>query len=322
MTSQGRYYSIQKAFTGSDEQVGPPIDICKIAWDMKTTGKHGQKEDLDVSTCMTLPGCDIKFLDSQINGAMFMAQRSTGGPIIGEDRQSSAELDEAKSELESLTTGGGYLVDSTGLGKTITALLFVSQFALHHDHKGVHRPTLITVPNGAVFSQWVDTIWEHFQDLNVIISNDDKPMDAKYAQNWISSTAVREAPKNLDQWPEDLRYVFDTTDPRASRTVIVSPYDTHKDRTVMVKWVMKTKGVRGHKKRSKRKHRDEVAKFTSRWKGIFAMVICDEGHRIRHVETKTYASIKLLEASINWFLTATPIMNSSLVRIFPQITLS
>lgn len=45
------------------------------------------------------------------------------------------------------------------------------------------------------------------------------------------------------------------------------------------------------------------------------MVICDEGHRIRHVYTKTYASIKLLEVPINWFLTATPIMNNSLQDI-------
>lgn len=43
--------------------------------------------------------------------------------------------------------------------------------------------------------------------------------------------------------------------------------------------------------------------------------MCDEGHRARHTDTKTFASISQLEAPINWFLMATPVMNNLMVRV-------
>ena len=53
--------------------------------------------------------------------------------------------------------------------------------------------------------------------------------------------------------------------------------------------------------------------FISKWKGVFSTVMLDEGHEVRHVMTRLHASILLLQAPINWFLTATPIVNSAFV---------
>ncbi|KAK0516090.1 hypothetical protein JMJ35_002124 [Cladonia borealis] len=114
----------------------------------------------------------------------------------------------------------------------MASLLFAGQYGKYADHTAGYRPMCIIVPNGAVFGQWVDAIWMRLRDLHLIISNDDKPSETKFLNNWVSSTAMREAPKSLDNWPERLKYDFDTKDPRAAMTVFVTPYDTHKDRTV------------------------------------------------------------------------------------------
>ena len=82
----GRYYQIQAASTGAETKVGPIIELCKIALEMETIGKHGLHAQLDISKCSTLPKCDWGFLDSQINAMAFMLQRSTGGIPVSADR--------------------------------------------------------------------------------------------------------------------------------------------------------------------------------------------------------------------------------------------
>ena len=306
------------------------VEPSKVVLGMKTVGKHGQAEILDQSKCTTLPRCKASFLDSQVTGAVFMLQRSYGYVPVDSVRANDPEVAKACESLNSVKTGGGYLVDVTGFGKTDTACLFVSQHALYSGHSTGHRPTLIVVPNGAVFSQWQGKIYEKFPDLTLIVSNDDRPSEAKYLQSWVSSTAMREAPSKLDNWPADLKYVFDPKDPRASKVVILTPYDSHSARTVGIDWVHKTEEVRSSamalpntKTKSKREKRAEMKSregyadcepvFVSKWKGVFCMVILDEGHKVRHPMTKVHASILLLDASIHWFLTATPIINSAYV---------
>ena len=63
-----------------------------------------------------------------------------------------------------------HAVDVTGLGKTDTALRFASQYALYADHTDGHRPILSTISNGAVFSQWVEKIFQDYQDLEQVMT--------------------------------------------------------------------------------------------------------------------------------------------------------
>ena len=99
---------------------------------------------------------------------------------------------------------------------------------------------------------------------------------------------MREAPKSLDNWPERLKYIFDTKDPRAAMTVFVTPNDTHKDRTVDTAYKKtkdkdtdkSSKGNSSKDKSNKAKKRhghDEEPVFTSRWAGHFSLTINDEG---------------------------------------------
>ena len=178
--------------------MGPLVDPCKIALGMETVGKHIHHENFEVSKCTILPGCQMSFLDSQVNAVGFMVQRSYGKIPVSESRAVIPKVKEACDSLRSIRTFGGYLVDVTGFGKTDTALAFASFHALYGDHSNGHRPTLIVTPNGTVYNQWVKKIYDKYHDLNLIISNDHKPSDAKYIMNWVSSTAMREAPNKLD----------------------------------------------------------------------------------------------------------------------------
>lgn len=294
----------------------PLINPSKVAFSIKTTGKHGLHQQLDVSTCSTLPNCKWTFLDFQINAIAFMLQRSTGGIPLSQERAQNHEVASACLSLESIYTFSDYLVDITGIEKTDTALGFVSQCTLYSryaDHSDVHRLMLITTPNDAVFSQWVDKISYHYQDLTLIISNDDRPSDAKFLKNWVSSTAMREAPHKLENWPDHLRYVFNTDDPRASKVVIVSPFDCHSARTMDVTYRRRARRAVASRIEAHKGHQGEVQVFTTKWKGRFSVVSSDEGYRVRHVITKIHASIEQLEAKIHWILTVTPVMNTLMI---------
>lgn len=157
-----RHYQIQAAFTGSDTQTGPMVKPCRTVFDVETAGKYGNLQQLDVSRCRSLPNCNFTFLNSKNNRSCFHDACSIGHVPESQDRANDPEGTEAQAKLEIVVTNGGWLVNGTRFGKTITALLFVSQMALYGDHAGKHRPTALIVPNGAVFARWCDTIHRHF----------------------------------------------------------------------------------------------------------------------------------------------------------------
>lgn len=163
-----RHYQIQAAFTGSDTQTGPMVKPCRTVFDMETAGKYGNLQQLDFSRCRSLPNCNFTFLNLKITEAAFIMHRSTGHVPESQDRANDPECAEAQAKLGFVVTNGGWLVNGTGFGKTITALLFVSQMALYGDQAGEQRPTALIVPNGAVFAQWCDTIHGHFQNLVLV----------------------------------------------------------------------------------------------------------------------------------------------------------
>ena len=183
MDIDGRYYRIQAAFTDADTQTGSMVEPSKIALGMNAIGKHEQSKILDQNKFTTLPKCKAEFLDSQVTGAAFMLQRIYGQVPVDTERAKDPEVTIASNKLKSVKTDGGYLVDVTGFGKTDTACLFLCQHALYGDHSAGHRPALIVVPNGVVFSQWQGKLFDKFPDLTLIVSNDEKPSKTKYLQN-------------------------------------------------------------------------------------------------------------------------------------------
>ena len=110
------------------------------------------------------------------------------------------------------------------------------------------------------------------------------------------------APTNLQYWPPNLRYIFDPADARASRAVILSTYDTFLRRTIVT--ISKPRTLSG---------KPPKKVYVSNWQGVVGTVVLDKGHKLCHPSTRAYAAVKLLGAETLWFLTATPVVNSSRV---------
>ncbi|KAI4255325.1 MAG: hypothetical protein L6R42_006789 [Xanthoria sp. 1 TBL-2021] len=74
-------------------------------------------------------------------------------------------------------------------------------------------------------------------------------------------------------------------------------------------WLKQTGTEQPSRSKSKR-HADKKRVFTTKWKDISGLGVYNETHSLRHAETKPYASIEHLDIPINWFLTATPVINT------------
>ncbi|MCJ1377918.1 hypothetical protein MMC17_001014 [Xylographa soralifera] len=151
-----------------------------------------------------------------------MLQRTCGTIPVPSTHLRNPTTAAAVHQLQSIKTFGGIIVDEPGFGKTPLALLFASyhaMFAAHVDENGApsQKPMLFVVPPGAVISQWQEMIHTLFPQLTLVISNGEKPPASKFVSNWVSNAAMRDAPDRLDKWPEHLKYMFDTQDPRASK---------------------------------------------------------------------------------------------------------
>ncbi|KAK8174184.1 hypothetical protein IWX90DRAFT_500523 [Phyllosticta citrichinensis] len=109
-------------------------------------------------------------------------------------------------------------------------------------------------------------------------------------------------------------YVFNKKDERASKTVLLVPYQTFSDRSMetldtRANMFMESEGL---KKWSTKLRKVVLRNFEQRYQGHFSAVFCDEGHRIRHENTGVHQCVSLLDAPINWIITATPEVNSAL----------
>ena len=234
-----------------------------------------------------------------------MLQRSCGKIPLSTPLAHDKPAIAAAKNLESIQTYGGFLVDMMGMGKTYTALLFLNYYALYHRPQA-HRPHLIVTPSGIVLDQWLEAVHTLFPGLTVILAHGERPSSVKYAQNWISATAMREAPASLKNFPAHLKYIFTATDSRSSKVVVLTSYETLGRRTLASTKTFNDKG-------------EEIQVFHSRWEGIFEVVLLDEGHKLRHTWTRLYAGVKELKANVHWFLTGTPIQNDAKVRPYTRM---
>jgi hypothetical protein len=134
----------------------------------------------------------------------------------------------------------------------------------------------------------------------LIIAYDERATASRLSSNWVFAIVMREVPHKLINWPAHLRYVFDKSNKVASNVVILTSYDTWAFRTLQTK-------------RSITKEERQKKTFESRWVNVIGSLLLDEEHKLRHRRIKIYVSVRQLNAEIIWFLTATSVINDSLV---------
>ncbi|OJD38094.1 dna repair [Diplodia corticola] len=308
-----RHFQVAAAFAGSDSQTGLNIEDSRLLLGMTSTAKHSHDASLDMCSTTTLDIPSWKFLDLQVTGAAWMLQHSLGYVPNYVLPSQEAAAKEVYDSLRSLPSYGGVLADVTGTGKTSTAGLFMTAFAKHmaETTDGNHRPILLLTMGSYLFDQWSSFLYQYFPGLDLILGHGDKPGPGPLRGQWVSKAAMQAAPLELSEWPPNLRHVFDQSDPRASRTVLLVPYDTWAVRSLDKEWVPVTDDNK-HKAVFVPKFEEErVAVYESRYTGVFSAVIADEGHKLRHEDTLVHRSVKFLESPIHWFLTATPQLNDA-----------
>ncbi|KAK7544145.1 uncharacterized protein J3D65DRAFT_682132 [Phyllosticta citribraziliensis] len=310
------FYIIQEAFAGSSDPTDSPnIVDSRLLLGMKRSKPYEHDKKLDMCRTSTM-NINSDFLDIQITGAAWMLAKTLGFvPNLAEDPDTDA-VKAASERLRTEPTSGGILSDDVGTGKTYTTSLCMSALAKHlaKTKTNEHRPMLLLVPNGTLFSQWQDILHRQFPELELIVSNDDRPTHSIFANKWISSSAMRKAPQDLSDWPRNLRYVFNKKDERASKTVLLVPYQAFSDRSMKTLNTDMFMDSEGLKKWSTKLRKIVLREFEQSYTSRFSAVFCDEGHRIRHEETGIHQCVSLLDAPINWIITATPEVNSALVH--------
>lgn len=304
---------IQRAYAGCTAQLGPCIEDARLVLSMQPVDKH--RETIYLNKCDSIEGCRTTFLDPQVTGIAWFLQRTLG--TLPDRSEAYAEAEQAvKRILNNPVTGGVLCAEGTGLGKTKETAgalsLAVEQFAT--GPAGSHLPTFVVTPGGPVLEQWLKEL-ALFPNLKVIISNDSKPPSAAQSLNWVTSHQMR----NPDtEWPANLKYALDKNDPDASRTVIISPFDTHSARTLQLDEPLMDRlagASRTGKARKRWKKRTTHARYFSVWADRVRLVIVDEAHKLRNRDTKFHASIKKLKAAFYWLITATPTLNRPKVCI-------
>lgn len=105
----------------------------------------------------------IELLASQIVAMVHMMFRTCGTFPLSPNQKENSRYQEIVEELRYSCPAvkGGWLEDAPGMGKTITALLYYTWWALYAP-KEDHRPTLLLGPDSYVFKQSVDAIMEYF----------------------------------------------------------------------------------------------------------------------------------------------------------------
>ncbi|KAK4935412.1 DNA repair protein rad16 [Elasticomyces elasticus] len=189
---------------------------------------------------------------------------------------------------------GGVIGDEMGMGKTDEILAYINEHAYNQvsepNRPGVvHRPSIILSPPSCLY-QWADAI-KRWSQLRLYIYYESSSPKDKYAIYRIHprDLAGYKGNGSTDNIRDDLRYLFDHSDPQASRAVILSSLPSFRDRAGIAV-----------------EDEDKKSVYYSNQFGK------DEGHLAKNPATKLSKVIRLLEPICFWILTGTPMPNEAI----------
>lgn len=239
------------------------------------------------------------------------------------DHPRAAAIRQAAAQLNSLKIHGAIMADDVGFGKTIQLLLAAFLHTLltdeYSDGKVLYRPMLLVTPPSLI-NQWLAEIRDHWPYFAPIISYEDHNFKEAMSLDALSHSAMAELP-SMETTPQALRYVWDTSSRAAGRVIIVTSYETHKNRTG-VRTVQEIPGVR-YKKPRFRKDGSEIWKKRPRkvvhWEtaheGRYSLIMCDECQKIKNYSSGLWSVLYRHSIRKTILATATPIFNTVKVSL-------
>lgn len=163
------YCQIQEAFSGSEKQLGFPVDLSLAVLDMKAQPSGPYMCELLASFTSS------EFYHYQLSGSLYLCLETFGRLPIPKDHAKKQVVADALAQLPTLRIFGGFLKDQTGLGKTKQVLLMLALRARYMKSKR-WRPAPILVP-AILITQWSKEIREFWPGFTlwVCYSADDLP---------------------------------------------------------------------------------------------------------------------------------------------------
>lgn len=300
-----------QVLASTPELSGPVLSDCLTILGGQATGFHDKRERnpmISKYKLAALPNLEVDLLPNQVTGLVWLVNKSYGfHDALRELREAKSEPEKVKAMKANLRefpiTGGGLLVDQMGLGKTKTMLAFLSYTftvrfeELKRQGHNVWRPTLVVVPAGLVVEQWRQDIMDNFPDIELVLAYGNSAPEG-LAANFLSRQD--QCLLGHHAFPKRLKWLFDHTQERAYKTVVLTSYETFTERTLDSDSDATPRRKRGKKVKGK----------SSQYKDMFSMAIFDEGHRLKKRGTARHMAAKLVNAEYNFFITGTPVTNA------------
>ncbi|KAI0813298.1 P-loop containing nucleoside triphosphate hydrolase protein [Xylaria sp. FL0064] len=302
----------QSIIAASPNSLGPPIDPCANYLKMTPCGHYGRNNST-LWKSPFIPNLDNEggrrgLLDHQITALVWLLSRMfgelptlryknrkdlPGAPYTNMETVSDFEN---RGRLKGPKYFGGILADSMGLGKTLITvallnLLMNQELNVIRQKDGTieHRPALLVAPNATVANQWVGDLTEVNDSSSlhrIIVSGpgleDSEPRDG----------VVQLDRENIKQWPLYLDYVWDESNPLASKVILI---------VTMESWAARTCHYNGE---------EGWSSIFTKEKRQFSLVIVDEAHKVKNHKTRNWRSVYLLERQFTLLITATPCLNT------------
>ncbi|KAJ1326705.1 SNF2-related protein [Microdochium nivale] len=305
----------QTLISASPNCLGPPLKPC-VQY-LKLVKVRDRGEGLSSWRSPFLPRMNGKsgnkaLLDNQVTAIVWILSRYGQLPVLRSPRSNILPEEKSKDRqnrerLSGPKYRGGILADVMGLGKTVCAVsslaIIASQginISTSDSGEKIHSPMLLLVP-ASVIVPWVKELLlsTDSQAFSHIITSGiglDKTLDPKTCAEAKDSRLQVLCGKDFNTLLCGNSHIWDTTDTRASHTILVVPIDTWAGRTVQ------TMTGDGNTKF----YQSKLAKSAKR----YSVVAVDEAHKVKNQTTRMWHSVDMLERDFTLLITATPCINS------------
>lgn len=189
-----RQMQLNAALSGSGPQLGPDVAISALVL--------GSSEIDDGLVRGKMLKTKVALYPWQVSGVVYMLMASFGHiPVNGlpDEHLNKPEVQEALERLKGLPMQGGFIVDQTGMGKTIQVLYYLSWVAKNHieslrgrNHK-TNKAKLIVAPTVLV-EQWTEECANLFLglDFGVMYAESDNMKPKVSALHFITRRGARD----------------------------------------------------------------------------------------------------------------------------------
>ena len=211
-----------------------------------------------------------------------------------------------------LVPGGAFLADQTGMGKTFMVLFLIAWMVENVDiTEGYSKPTLVVCP-AMLVENWANACNERFPNIRIAImyAEAQKFANSKLTSRAIPTSFTKKLP-DLKGAPKWLRPAFEKK--KHNAWVIFASIDTFMTRTVYTEADLDKPKVEVSYHTSNGEQKTTMKqplKYVSKMRGMFGLVVMDEGHKYRNASTQASFSIKGLKADLILIVTATPMISS------------